>query len=354
MALDARDPYTAGHSERVSVLSVAIGRSLRLRDEEIEVHQAGRAAARHRQDRRAGCRAAQTHGADARRVRHHQAASRRGRAHSPVRAVSGAPHSHRRTASRAAGRTRLPARSARRRDPHRRAHRARGRRVRRHDDGARVPRRAASDRRAPGAVAFCRHGLSRRSRRRARDRAAGRHLRQRARSSSRACMRSARTRAVAGPRLLARRQSPPRLRRLTSESVSTRQWPWICSAATTFRIVRRSSSTSSARVQLADRWQIYVRPWFRLPRPSPPTARHRPGTRSYTRRACATSARDRSLRESMPATLPRRSGSDCSTPTPEPIPQSPGTRAISRRCCLSTPAGRAGRRLPRRIRSARS
>ena len=30
-ALDARDPYTAGHSERVSVLSVAIGRSSRCR-----------------------------------------------------------------------------------------------------------------------------------------------------------------------------------------------------------------------------------------------------------------------------------------------------------------------------------
>jgi hypothetical protein len=25
-------------------------------------------------------------------------------------------------------------------------------------------------------------------------------------------------------------------------------------------------------VQLADRWQVYVRPWFRLPRPAPPTA----------------------------------------------------------------------------------
>jgi hypothetical protein len=25
-------------------------------------------------------------------------------------------------------------------------------------------------------------------------------------------------------------------------------------------------------IQLADRWQIYVRPWFRLPRPAPPTA----------------------------------------------------------------------------------
>src|ERR1019366_6290160 len=29
-ALDARDPYTAGHSERVSVISVAIGRALSL------------------------------------------------------------------------------------------------------------------------------------------------------------------------------------------------------------------------------------------------------------------------------------------------------------------------------------
>jgi putative nucleotidyltransferase with HDIG domain len=40
-ALDARDPYTAGHSERVSVLAVAIGHSLRLRDEEIEVIRLG-------------------------------------------------------------------------------------------------------------------------------------------------------------------------------------------------------------------------------------------------------------------------------------------------------------------------
>ena len=40
-ALDARDPYTSGHSERVSVLAVAIGRSLRLRDEEIEIIRLG-------------------------------------------------------------------------------------------------------------------------------------------------------------------------------------------------------------------------------------------------------------------------------------------------------------------------
>jgi len=40
-ALDARDPYTAGHSERVSVVSVAIGRTLGLADEQIEVLRLG-------------------------------------------------------------------------------------------------------------------------------------------------------------------------------------------------------------------------------------------------------------------------------------------------------------------------
>ncbi|MFN7983807.1 MAG: HD domain-containing protein [Vicinamibacterales bacterium] len=39
--LDARDPYTAGHSERVSVLSVAVGRVLHLPDAEIEVLRLG-------------------------------------------------------------------------------------------------------------------------------------------------------------------------------------------------------------------------------------------------------------------------------------------------------------------------
>jgi putative nucleotidyltransferase with HDIG domain len=40
-ALDARDPYTAGHSERVSVLSVAIGRALNMPPEELEVLRLG-------------------------------------------------------------------------------------------------------------------------------------------------------------------------------------------------------------------------------------------------------------------------------------------------------------------------
>ena len=40
-ALDARDPYTAGHSERVSVLSVSIGRQLGLAAEAVEIVRLG-------------------------------------------------------------------------------------------------------------------------------------------------------------------------------------------------------------------------------------------------------------------------------------------------------------------------
>jgi putative nucleotidyltransferase with HDIG domain len=40
-ALDARDPYTAGHSERVSALSVMIGRQMGLGHREIEVLRLG-------------------------------------------------------------------------------------------------------------------------------------------------------------------------------------------------------------------------------------------------------------------------------------------------------------------------
>ncbi len=40
-ALDARDPYTAGHSERVSALSVLIGREMRLGDSELDVLRLG-------------------------------------------------------------------------------------------------------------------------------------------------------------------------------------------------------------------------------------------------------------------------------------------------------------------------
>ena len=41
LALDARDPYTAGHSERVSAVSVAIGRQMRLAADDLEILRLG-------------------------------------------------------------------------------------------------------------------------------------------------------------------------------------------------------------------------------------------------------------------------------------------------------------------------
>jgi putative nucleotidyltransferase with HDIG domain len=41
LALDARDPYTAGHSERVSAVSLAIGRCLSLDEAQLEVLRLG-------------------------------------------------------------------------------------------------------------------------------------------------------------------------------------------------------------------------------------------------------------------------------------------------------------------------
>jgi len=41
LALDARDPYTAGHSERVSAVSIAVGREMGLAAEELEILRLG-------------------------------------------------------------------------------------------------------------------------------------------------------------------------------------------------------------------------------------------------------------------------------------------------------------------------
>ncbi len=41
LALDARDPYTAGHSERVSAVSIGIGRQMALPDDQLEILRLG-------------------------------------------------------------------------------------------------------------------------------------------------------------------------------------------------------------------------------------------------------------------------------------------------------------------------
>ena len=87
MTLDARDPYTAGHSERVSALSVAVGRHMALPEDEVEVlrlgallHDIGKIGVPRR-------RAPQAGRADRRGVRGHQAASR----HSGARILRSVP-----------------------------------------------------------------------------------------------------------------------------------------------------------------------------------------------------------------------------------------------------------------------
>ena len=50
-AIDGKDPYTRGHSERVSRVSVAIAQRLELSDEECEKISVSALASRRRQDR---------------------------------------------------------------------------------------------------------------------------------------------------------------------------------------------------------------------------------------------------------------------------------------------------------------
>ena len=50
-ALDARDPYTAGHSHRVSVYSCAIAAAMKLPERELEVVRIGALLPRCQQDR---------------------------------------------------------------------------------------------------------------------------------------------------------------------------------------------------------------------------------------------------------------------------------------------------------------
>ena len=149
--LDARDKYTAGHSERVSEISVRIARQMRLDERDVEVIRFGALLHERRDPPQAGA-------ADARGARADSAPSRPRRAHPAAGDVPGAVPAGRRAASRAAGRRRLSVRPPRRRDPGRRPHRPRRRHARCDDDRARVSsgadtgggdRRTAAARRHP-------------------------------------------------------------------------------------------------------------------------------------------------------------------------------------------------------------
>ena len=148
LALDARDPYTAGHSERVSAISVAIGRQMHLPTTQLDVlrlgallHDIGKIGISDDVLRKP---AALTPG----RVRADQAASRRSARASCARAVPRPHLPDRRAAPRAAGRPGLSARLDVERNAAARAHRARRRRLRRDDQRARLSAGARLGRRA--------------------------------------------------------------------------------------------------------------------------------------------------------------------------------------------------------------
>ena len=67
-ALDARDAYTASHSDRVADMVLVLAAALGLDEDETTRIHTGRPPARHRQDRRAGFRPAQGRAADPARM----------------------------------------------------------------------------------------------------------------------------------------------------------------------------------------------------------------------------------------------------------------------------------------------
>ena len=103
-ALDARDPYTAGHSERVSLLSVAIGARDGPRPGRPRRAAPRRAAARHRQDRHQRRHPDQADRAHRRRVRGDQAAHAARRADPAADRLPRGARADRRAAPRAARR----------------------------------------------------------------------------------------------------------------------------------------------------------------------------------------------------------------------------------------------------------
>ena len=164
LALDARDGYTAGHSERVSAISGAVGHQLRLGEEDLDVlrlgallHDIGKIGISDDVLLKAGPLTDQEYEA----IKEHPTTGAR-----ILRSVAFlAPHLPIvRAAPRASRRQGLSARPDGRRDPAAGAHRPRRRRVRRDDQRARLPSGARRRRGAAGALALRRHAVRRRGR----------------------------------------------------------------------------------------------------------------------------------------------------------------------------------------------
>ena len=139
-ALEAKDAYTRGHSQRVREYAVRTAVHARLHRRLPRQPPPRRRAARHRQDRHPGGDPEQAGPPHARRIPPHHRAYGPRRAH-PGAAGAGPPGGapHRALASRATRRRRLPRRAQGRRHPGRGADRGGGGRLRRDDDQPCVP-----------------------------------------------------------------------------------------------------------------------------------------------------------------------------------------------------------------------
>ena len=109
-AIDAKDPYTCGHSDRVARLCRVPGPAAGLRQGGSEHDLPVGPAARHRQDRHRRQRAAQARPAHARRARAHQDASRAGLPDSRRRQAARQGAARRAPSPRSVERRRLPGR----------------------------------------------------------------------------------------------------------------------------------------------------------------------------------------------------------------------------------------------------
>ena len=147
--VDAKDPYTAGHSQRVQRIAVALGEELGLDRQRLESLRFAGPLPRHRQDRRPRRdphEAGSLTELEFEIVKRHPEDGARivGRLHRLHAAVPAILHHHERWDGHG-----YPHGAARRRDPARGRDRRSCRRVRRDDDGSPVQRRSIARRRRP-------------------------------------------------------------------------------------------------------------------------------------------------------------------------------------------------------------
>ena len=138
-AVDEKDPYTRGHSDRVTRYSLLIAKEMNRARSFLEILRISAQLARCGQDRHRRSHSEKAWRADARRIRSHEDAHHQGRQHSAPGHAAGGNAARNRVAPRSARRTRLSLRLARRSDSVAGARDRCGRYIRRADDQSPLP-----------------------------------------------------------------------------------------------------------------------------------------------------------------------------------------------------------------------